>query len=60
MPILGYFLATLLFAVGLMTALDSKRWIYILVVSSGWIIFAYFIFYKLLGVPLPLGILSLR
>ena len=60
MPILGYFLATLLFAVGLMTALDSKRWIYILLVSSGWIIFAYFIFYKLLGVPLPLGIIFLR
>jgi putative tricarboxylic transport membrane protein len=59
-PLLGYFLATLLFAVGLMTALDSKRWISILLVSSGWIIFAYFTFYKLLGVPLPLGILSPR
>ena len=59
LPLLGYFLATSLFAVGLMMALDSKRWIYILLVSSGWIVFAYFIFYKLLCVPLPLGILSL-
>jgi putative tricarboxylic transport membrane protein len=59
MPLLGYFLATSLFAVGLMMALDRKRWISILLVSLGWIVFAYFIFYRLLCVPLPLGILSL-
>lgn len=58
-PILGYFLATLLFSVGLMMGLDVKRWVYILMISFGWIIFAYFTFYRLVGVPLPPGIISL-
>ncbi|MHB8909143.1 MAG: tripartite tricarboxylate transporter TctB family protein [Syntrophales bacterium] len=56
MPLLGYFLSTFLFLVVMMHMLAYKRRGFIWLIAGGWVIFSYFLFYKLLYIQLPLGV----
>ena len=55
MKTIGYFLSSFLFLVVLMHVLSYKRKLIIYLVSSGWVLFSYIVFYKLLFIQLPLG-----
>jgi putative tricarboxylic transport membrane protein len=55
LPYLGYFLSTFLFIVLLLHLLSYRKKVLIYVIAGGWVIFSYFVFYKLLYVQLPLG-----
>ena len=52
---IGYFLSSFLFLVVVMHVLahEKKRTIYI--IATGWVIFSYVVFYRLLYIQLPLG-----
>jgi len=52
---IGYFLSTFVFLVLLMHVLSYKRKLVIISVASGWVLFSYIVFYKLLYIQLPLG-----
>ncbi len=54
---IGYFISSFLFlAIGMILLGYRKYWI-IIFIDFGWLIFSYLIFYKMLYVPLPLGII---
>ena len=55
MKTIGYFLSSFLFLVVLMHVLSYKRKLIIYIVSAGWVLFSYIVFYKLLFIQLPLG-----
>ena len=55
MQTIGYFLSSFLFLVVLMHVLSYKRKLIIYLVSSGWVLFSYIVFYKLSFIQLPLG-----
>lgn len=55
MPWLGFFIGSVVFLVTGMLVLSYRKWLVIVSVSVGWLAFAYFLFYKLLFVPLPMG-----
>jgi hypothetical protein len=55
MPYMGYFLSTFLFIVLLLHLLSYRKKVLIYLIAGGWVIFSYFVFYKLLYVQLPLG-----
>ncbi len=55
METMGYFLSSFLFLVVLMHILSYKRKLIIYIVSTGWVLFSYIVFYKLLFIQLPLG-----
>jgi len=57
MPYLGFFIASFVFLAAAIIMLEYRRWGVILAVSAGWIAFNYFLFYKLLFVPFPQGII---
>ncbi|OHD81559.1 MAG: hypothetical protein A3J97_08970 [Spirochaetes bacterium RIFOXYC1_FULL_54_7] len=57
MVLIGYFLASLFFIAVTMTLLHYKRRFVILAISGGWMVFSYLIFYRVLYVPLPQGLL---
>lgn len=56
MPLMGYFLSTFLFMVLLLHMLSYRRKGLIFLIAGGWVIFSYFLFYKLLYIQLPLGV----
>lgn len=56
MPWAGYFLSTFLFIVLMMHLLSYPRKGFIWLIAGGWVIFSYFLFYKLLYIQLPLGV----
>jgi len=56
MPWMGYFLSTFLFIVVMMHTLAYRRKGLIWLIAGGWVIFSYFLFYKLLFIQLPLGV----
>ena len=56
MPWMGYFLSTFLFIVVMMHMLSYKKKGRIWLIAGGWVIFSYFLFYKLLYIQLPLGV----
>jgi putative tricarboxylic transport membrane protein len=55
MPYMGYFLSTFLFIVLLLHLLSFRKKVLIYLIAGGWVVFSYFVFYKLLYVQLPLG-----
>jgi len=55
MNYIGYFLSTFLFMIAGMIYLGYKNKKVMLITAATWIVFSYFIFYKILFVPLPLG-----
>ena len=57
MQLIGYAVATLLYLVSGMLFLSYRNWKVMIAISGGWVIFSYFIFYRLLYVPLPRGLL---
>jgi hypothetical protein len=57
MQLIGYSLATLLYLICGMLFLSYRNWKVMITISGGWVLFSYFIFYRLLYVPLPKGIL---
>ena len=57
MQIIGYTAATLAYLIGCMLYLSYRNWKVMITISAGWVIFSYFIFFRLLYVPLPKGIL---
>ena len=57
MQYIGYYVSTVLFLSLGMIYLGYRNWKVVVPVSAGWILFSYFMFYRLLFVPLPRGIL---
>jgi hypothetical protein len=56
MVLVGYFIASFFFLVVTMTLLSYRRRVVMLAVSAGWMVFSYLVFYRVLFVPLPQGI----
>lgn len=57
MVVVGYFAASLAFLIAAMALLSYRRRLVILGVGVGWMAFSYLVFYRLLFVPLPRGLL---
>lgn len=55
---LGYFISTFVFLAAMMYMLSCRKPLTIFLVCSGWMLFSYLIFYKLLYIQLPLGVLE--
>ena len=55
-PLAGYFLSTFLFIALMLHLLSYKRKVLIWLISGGWVVFSYLLFYKLLYIQLPLGV----
>jgi len=55
MNYIGYFISTFLFIIAGMLYLGYKNHKVTLIVATSWIVFSYFIFYKILFVSLPIG-----
>ncbi|MBC8184082.1 tripartite tricarboxylate transporter TctB family protein [candidate division KSB1 bacterium] len=55
--VVGYFISTLLFLVTGILLLSYRKYIFIIVSSVGFVLFAYLFFYKMLQIPLPMGFL---
>ncbi|MBT3360418.1 MAG: tripartite tricarboxylate transporter TctB family protein [Rhodospirillales bacterium] len=51
----GYFLSTFVFLVVSTYALTYRKWPVIFALAAGWMVFSYFVFFKLLYIPLPVG-----
>lgn len=58
MDYLGYFLSSFLFLATAMYMLSYRKPLTVLLVCSGWVIFSYLVFYKLLYIQLPLGLIE--
>lgn len=56
--ILGYFISSFLFLAVLMYMLSYRKPLVVILVCSGWVLFSYVIFYKLLYIQLPLGFIE--
>ncbi len=55
MQLVGYYISTGLFLVSVMYFLSYRKYLVILGVAGGWLVFAYFIFQRMLYIPLPQG-----
>jgi len=55
MPFAGYFLSTFIFIVLMLYMLSYRKKGLIWLIAGGWVIFSYFVFFKLLYIQLPLG-----
>lgn len=54
---IGYFISSALFVAATLNLLGYKEKLKIIYISLGWVLFSWLVFYKLLYVPLPLGLL---
>ncbi len=52
---LGYFISSFLFVFSSIYLLGYKKLLTLISISAGWLLFSYFVFYKMLYVPLPVG-----
>jgi hypothetical protein len=52
---LGYFISTFLFLIVSMSLLGQRRPAVLLAVPVGWLLLSYWVFVRLLYVPLPVG-----
>ncbi|MBT4286749.1 MAG: hypothetical protein HOD92_05370 [Deltaproteobacteria bacterium] len=57
MDIIGYFLSSFLFLGTLMYVLTYRNHKVIWSISAGWVLFSYLIFFKMLYIALPLGVI---
>jgi len=55
MQIIGYYLSTFLFLAAVMYFLSYRKYLTIITVSGGWLLFAYLVFQRMLYIPLPQG-----
>lgn len=51
----GYFVSTFVFLVVSIYVLTYRKLAVIFALATGWLVFSYFIFFKLLYIPLPIG-----
>lgn len=58
LPYLGYFISTLLMLMASMRVLGKTKWVKSLIISAGYLIVVYFVFVKLLLVPIPTSFLG--
>lgn len=58
MEYLGYFISSFLFLAIAMYMLSYRKPLTIFLVCSGWVVFSYLVFYKLLYIQLPLGFIE--
>lgn len=58
MDYLGYFISSFLFLAVTMYMLSYRKPLTVLLICSGWTIFSYLVFYKLLFIQLPLGFIE--
>jgi len=54
----GYFISSFIFLAAIMYILSYRKVLIIVLVCSGWVIFSYLVFYKLLYIQLPLGFIE--
>jgi hypothetical protein len=54
----GYFITTPLFLFAFPAAIGYRKWGWLTGLAVGGTMFSYFVFYKILGVPLPMGMLE--
>ncbi len=52
---IGYFISSFVFLLVGIYMLGYRKYLTMLLISAGWLLFSYLIFYKLLYVPLPVG-----
>ncbi len=52
---LGYYVSTFAFLVGSMILLGARRYVVVVLVAAGWLVFSYFVFSDLLHIDLPEG-----
>jgi len=52
---LGYFISSFVFLFFGIYMLGYRNYLTMLLLSTGWLLFSYFVFYKLIFVPLPVG-----
>lgn len=57
-PRLGYFASSFIFLAVMMYVLSCRKPVTILLVCSGWVVFSYLVFYRLLYIQLPLGFIE--
>lgn len=57
MNFVGFFATTFLFVIALMLFLNYRKWIVILSVAVGTVVFTYIVFIKIFLIPLPTGFL---
>ena len=55
MQLIGYFISSFVFLMVLMHIMSYRKYFVMLSVSTGWMLFSYFIIYKLLYIQLPMG-----
>jgi len=55
---LGYFISSFVFLAVLMYMLSYRKPVVVILVCSGWVLFSYLVFYKLLYIQLPLGFIE--
>jgi hypothetical protein len=55
--LIGFYISSFLFLVASMLILAYRRWVVLLAVAGGWVAFSYLVFYRVLFVPLPDGVL---
>jgi hypothetical protein len=55
---LGYFLSSFLFLAITMYMLSYRKPLTIIIVCTGWVAFSYLVFYKMLYIQLPLGLIE--
>ena len=55
MQTIGYFISSFIFLVLMMYILSCRKPMLLILVPTGWLVFSYLIFYKLLYIQLPLG-----
>ena len=55
--LVGYYISTFLFLVAAVITLGYRHWLRLLAVAGGWVVFIYVVFFRVLYVPLPGGVL---
>ena len=51
----GYFVSSFVFLIGAMYLMTCRSYVLMGALSSGWLVFSYVVFYKLLYISLPIG-----
>jgi hypothetical protein len=55
MQFVGYYISTFIFLAAVMYFLSYRKYVTIVAVSCGWLLFAYLVFQRMLYIPLPQG-----
>ncbi len=58
MQTIGYFISSFIFVALMMYILSCRKPMLLILVPTGWLVFSYLVFYKLLYIQLPLGFIE--